>query len=252
MKIRWTPGRQGFPGFSGRYIVDSVRGQMRVRKWPRKRGTPKSREVRIQNAWFTAANLIAKNCEPSQMAKAIAMTKGTGLYPRDLLLRCMAGGIIQPVTASGRVMQVMRKVVTPVSWQGFALNLNANWNIGIGVSGSPDWPLPIRDSLGFWSVASPKLITIPPGVDWMQINASGMCPVLFNGNLTCFIVRSDGKHMARNDNVGNSNHGVSCTTGPIPVVAGETFQAFYWFGGSGVLDGNQFLTTFSGIILEGG
>jgi len=252
MKIRWDPKKQRFPGIHGKYLVDSSRGQLRVRKWPRKRGPSKSREVRIQNQWFKDANKLAKHCAASQQAQAIAMTLGTGLYPRDLLLKCMSGGIIEPVTAAGRVIQRKRKVVDPVSWQGFALNLQANWNIGIGTLGAPDWPLPTRDDLGFWSIANPSYITIPPGVDWMQLYAGGMCPSTYDGNLVILIRDQAAADHARGEAGGNTSHGNTITTGPIPVVSGQTYQANWFFTAVGILEGSTRNTFFSGVILEGG
>lgn len=72
-------------------MVDTVRGVLRVRKWPRKRGTPKSALQRWWNDWFRQANLLAKYADPMSQARAIELTKGSGLYPRDVLLKAMRG-----------------------------------------------------------------------------------------------------------------------------------------------------------------
>lgn len=252
MRIRWRPGKENFPAFHGRYVVDTSRGQLRVRKWPRKRGRPKSAAVRLQNAWFKDANRLAKHCAASQQVAAIEMTKGTGLYPRDLLLKCMSGGIIAPITAEGRELEYKRIRVDPVSWQGFALNLQANWTIGVGVLGAPDWPLPTRDDLGFWSPANPSYITVPPGVNWMQFYAGGMCTVVFNGNLVVLIRDNAVVDHCRAEAGGNTSHGATVSTGPVPVVAGQIFQANWFFTGGGTLEGTNRNTFFAGVVLEGG
>lgn len=72
-------------------MIDTVRGVLRVRKWPRKRGTPKSALQRHWIDWFKQANLLAKYVDPVQQARAIEMTKGSGLYPRDVILSAMRG-----------------------------------------------------------------------------------------------------------------------------------------------------------------
>ena len=72
-------------------MIDTVRGVLRVRKWPRKRGTPKSASQRWWNDWFRQANLLAKYADGMSQARAIHLTKGTGLYPRDIMLRAMRG-----------------------------------------------------------------------------------------------------------------------------------------------------------------
>lgn len=196
--------------------------------------------------------MIAKHCAASQQVSAIAMTKGTGLYPRDLLLKCMVGGIIAPITPDGRELLPKRKVVTPVSWQGFALNLQADWAIGVGVLGAPDWPLPTRDDLGFWSAAAPSFITIPPGVSWMQLFAGAMCTATYTGNLVMLIRDQVGVDHCRIEQGGNTNHAGTGTTGPIPVTPGETYQANWFFTGGGTLEGTNRNTYFGGIVLEGG
>ena len=72
-------------------MVDTVRGVLRVRKWPKKRGTPKSELQRYWIDWFKQANLLAKYADGMAQARAIAMTKGSGLYPRDIMLKAMRG-----------------------------------------------------------------------------------------------------------------------------------------------------------------
>lgn len=72
-------------------MIDTVRGVLRVRKWPKKRGTPTSERQLFWIDWFRQANLLAKYADPMSMARAILMTKDTGLYPRDVLLKAMRG-----------------------------------------------------------------------------------------------------------------------------------------------------------------
>ncbi len=79
------------PSIRNAIMVDTVRGVLRVRKWPRKRGTPKSALQRWWNDWFRQANLLAKYADGMAMARAIEMTKDSGLYPRDVMLQAMRG-----------------------------------------------------------------------------------------------------------------------------------------------------------------
>ena len=72
-------------------MIDTVRGVLRVRKWPKKRGTPRSALQRWWVDWFTQANLLAKYADGLSQANAIKITKGTGLYPRDVFLMAMRG-----------------------------------------------------------------------------------------------------------------------------------------------------------------
>ena len=251
MRIRWDPKGARFPAFHGKYVLYANQGQLLIRSWPRKRGPSKSAAVRRQVAWFKDANRLAKHCAASQQVSAIEMTKGTGLYPRDLLLKCMSAGIIVPVTADGRELQFRRPRVEPVEFQGFSLALTANWTIGVGPTGAPDWPLPLRDTAAFWDVAQPDRITIPPGVTTMVFFLGGNSPAVWNGNLVGIIEEVGGTVYARTDNTGTSQHSLTVSSGPIPVVAGEQYKANYNFTSNGILRGNH-TTSFGGLILGAG
>lgn len=89
--IRAIPRKGRRPVHAGRVMVDSVRGVLRVRKWPKKRGTPRSAAQRWWIDWFKQANLLAKYASDMDQARAIEMTKGSGMYPRDVLLKAMRG-----------------------------------------------------------------------------------------------------------------------------------------------------------------
>ncbi len=72
-------------------MIDTVRGVLRVRKWPRKYGKPRSALQAYWVDWFKQANLLAKYADAMSQRRAIEMTKGSGLYPRDVLLKAMRG-----------------------------------------------------------------------------------------------------------------------------------------------------------------
>ena len=223
---------------------------MRIRNWPRKRGPSKSAAVRLQNAWFKDANRLAKHCAASQQVAAIEMTKGTGLYPRDLLLKCMSGGIIAPITAEGRELQYRRQRVDPVAFQGFVLRLTADQNIGLSSFTPIIWPLPYRDTAGFWDVTQPDRITIPPGVTMIQMFSQHLASGAWNGQAIAQIKDPAGVSWGRGDNVGNTSHGLACGTGPIVVTPGQQFQNLAWNNVWGILQGTQQNTWFAGVVME--
>ncbi len=82
-------------------MIDTLRGVLRVRKWPKKRGTPRSALQRWWIDWFRQANILAKYVDGASQARAIAMTKGSGLYPRDVLLKAMRGRLYHFVDQDG-------------------------------------------------------------------------------------------------------------------------------------------------------
>ncbi len=92
MKITESiPRNRRMPSLRNVVMIDTVRGVLRVRKWPKKRGTPRSALQRWWIDWFRQANILAKYVDGASQALAIAMTKGSGLYPRDVLLKAMRG-----------------------------------------------------------------------------------------------------------------------------------------------------------------
>lgn len=83
-------------------MVDTVRGVLRVRKWPKKRGKPTSARQLFWIDWFKQANLLAKYVDGATAALAIKLTKGSGLYPRDIILQAMRGRLYWWTDDTGR------------------------------------------------------------------------------------------------------------------------------------------------------
>lgn len=83
-------------------MVDTVRGALRVRKWPKKYGKPRSALQAWWIDWFRQANLLAKYVDGMTAARAITLTKGTGLYPRDIILKAMRGRLYYWTDENGK------------------------------------------------------------------------------------------------------------------------------------------------------
>ncbi len=102
MKITGSiPRSRRMPSLRNVVMIDTVRGVLRVRKWPKKRGTPRSALQRWWIDWFRQANLLAKYVDGASQARAIALTKGSGLYPRDVLLKAMRGRLYHFIDQDG-------------------------------------------------------------------------------------------------------------------------------------------------------
>ena len=89
--LRSVPRSTKAASLRGVLMVDTVRGVLRVRKWPRKYGKPRSALQAWWIDWFKQANKLAQYADGMTQARAIAMTKGSGLYPRDVMLKAMRG-----------------------------------------------------------------------------------------------------------------------------------------------------------------
>ena len=249
MKIRADPKQQRFPILKGNLVVDSFRGTLRVRKWPRKRGPSKSQAVRDQNQWFTDANKLAKHCAASQQREAIRATLNSGLYPRDLLVKQISGGMFDLVLENGRVLTSQRAGVEAMAFNGFALRLVTPFNIPLATETAPDWPLPERDTAGFWDGVNPSFITIPNDVSMMQFNAGFMTNGAPGGHLVTLILDNASRRMARQDAEETGQHATSVGTGPVLVTPGDVWTAkfFLTLGGG---DLSAITTFFNGTVLE--
>ncbi len=82
-------------------MIDVVRGVLRVRKWPRKRGKPKSASQLFWIDWFKQANLLAKYADPMTQARSKELTAHTGMYPRDIILAAIRGRLYTWVDENG-------------------------------------------------------------------------------------------------------------------------------------------------------
>lgn len=177
------------------------------------------------NKWFTDANLLAKKLEPSQQALAIAMTLGTGLYPRDLLLRQMSGGIYDLFTGDGVHYQPRSFFRETVMFQGVILEKTAPQTLPIAALTTLSWPLPVIDTLGFWNVAAPTRITIQEGIEVVEFSA-GWGSVASIGNIvTVIVIMKDGVVVKVSGATISGNQANVVVSGPWKVEDGDFFEA---------------------------
>ncbi len=89
--IKTGPGRKRSPTYRGRFMIDTIRGKIRVRAWPRRRGPAKAPAQLFWIDWFRQANQLAKYADGLAQARAIELTKGWPWYPRDIMISAMRG-----------------------------------------------------------------------------------------------------------------------------------------------------------------
>lgn len=227
------------PALKGKLVVDTFRGQVRVRAWPRKRGPAKDGALKRQQDWFRDVTQLIKYAPASQIIDAMEATKGTGLYPRDLLMRAIASGLVDLVTADGFFLQHRNRALEPVMWQGVINRLNADLNIPAGIGTVIPWPLPVLDTNAYWNVAAPTLYTIPAGVNIVQLFAGALENLNPNGRLLLQINHSTMGALADSwSGTGGTLSGAICT-GPVVVNAGDTLSCSVLRTQAGRLSGTQ-------------
>lgn len=109
-KLTGVSRTRRMPSYRGKVMIDVLRGQIRVRKWPEKRGPPKSPLQAWWVDWFKQANLLAKYADGASLARAIDMSLGSGMYPRDILLKAMRGRLYSWVDPEGNKWRSMAAI----------------------------------------------------------------------------------------------------------------------------------------------
>ena len=249
-KNRSDTRKQRAPSFSGRFIVDSWRGQPRIRSWPRKRGPSKSPQVRLQNAWFKSAKELVKFAPARQWIAAINAVRNTGLYPADVFMRAMGQGFFDIIDHQGRTITYRQRRITPVTFQGVSIKSPVAIPAAVGGLNIVTWPLPLIDTAGFWSMAAPTRLTIPTGVTIVNVVLE-LAQVSTGGPLLLVqILDKAGLPVAFTQATSSGNVGCHAETGPIVVAAGDWFEAAYVVTRSGSF--HAFDNNFACYILEAG
>ena len=140
-------------------------------------------------------------------------------------MRMMAGNIGPIILPDGDTLTKAKKRIDPVSYEGVILELAAPQALLAGISKAIVWPLPIKDSAGFWSPGAPTLITIPAGILTVELTSQAM--TIGAGGHTLFSqIRHNGVLKVLSANT-LSNANTACLVTPgIPVNPGDTFDVF--------------------------
>jgi len=89
--IKSVPRKRRLPSMKDGLVFDVTRGTLRVRRWPRKRPGTMPAEQAFWVDWFKQANRLTKYVDGASTIRAMQITKNTGMYPRDILLKAMRG-----------------------------------------------------------------------------------------------------------------------------------------------------------------
>ena len=223
---RLDPRRLKRPSLRGAIMIDTPNGKLRMRAWPKKRGTPKSAKVREQNEWFKKTTQLIKYAAANQQREAIEAPKGTGLLPRDLLMRAVSEGFYDIYEPSGQVIGQRRKGYNRVMYQGLIAKVTNGFSLPANSLVTLSMQLPQIDTAGMYNIASPTLITIPQGIQVVDINVAIYCNVATAADLTVFIQKI-GVSGIWGGNVQEplfTDPYCQARTGPIVVTGGDQFR----------------------------
>lgn len=214
------------PSLRGALMVDTVHGKVRVRKWPKPRGKSKNPKVLMQNKWFAETTKMLKYAAPEQVISAMVASKGTGLYPRDVLMAAAAGNLYEVQDPDGHITGYRRKFIVPVIFQGLIAYAGQGLSLPAGSYTQVPWALPELDTAGFWQVGEPATLIVPEGVQVINVSFYGTTTPGSASVLTGTITKNSGSQRLTQINSASrfSNNRVSMSTGPVVVEAGEDLQ----------------------------
>jgi hypothetical protein len=209
-------------------MIDTWRGKLRVRKWPKKRGKPKSPATQFMNAWFRDAQQKMNYVDGRAMDFAISATRQTGLYPRDLMLRAASRGMFIIDDPERGLLSPRPQGVWTVAFQGLITQLASNLTLPAGVNVTVPWPAPSIDSAAFWDAAQPTRWTIPPGVNIVNLIAGFRQGSSAGGRIAVGFLKN-GAFLTSGDNASSTGtRSMSYSTGPITVAPGDYFEAQFF------------------------
>ncbi len=237
--IRSKPVPLGKLALRKELVLTTQRGQLIATSWPRKRGKPTSPITKAQNGWLKWTARALPYAASQAWDTATKAAKGTGLYPRDILTMAAAGTLYDIVTPDGRLLTRTDDQLEDRVFQGAILELTLDFNIGGGLPVVINWPLPVIDTFGFWNAGNPDRLTIPVGVNVVEL----ACGSLLNSGISeRFIIDirdQTNNVVARATSESLGAQGTSTTTGAISVIPGDWFNMQCTTGSARSLLGSQ-------------
>lgn len=223
-RSRSLPFVPHLPAVKSAFLLYSQRGGLRITKWPRKRGTPKSPVVRAINARFASAIKTIKYVDASQWDAANKMVAGTGLYPRDVLMKAMTAGWLELVQPNGTSIKLARPEIFTVTYQGARVQRTTGQSIPSNTLTTIAWQTPIIDTATIWSASNPTRLTVPTGVSRVSLRA-GITTTAIGATDVGFqrIRRNNGENVALTQ-YGTGGVNAVMDSGPLNVSPGDYFE----------------------------
>jgi hypothetical protein len=223
-KTRLVPNHQLTPALRGALVRYYSRGQWLVQSWPKKRGTPKSLKVQNQNNWFRDMVQLMKYAPERQQIIARQMAEGTGKYPHDIMMMAAAGNVYEIVLPDGSILEKYQPEVKPAVFTGCRLLRTSSLALPASTSLPIPWQSAALDTAGFWDIGDPTKITIPTGVNVVELFGGVEASDGAASFQTLRIWMSGPGYIGRFDTANQNNFRQQVFTGPIAVAPGITFR----------------------------
>jgi len=229
--------RQILPGTINRVVATTYRGKFVMRAWPKPAGAATAPPLIESQRVFRECQKLIKRVTGDAMNDAITQAKGTGLYPRDVLMSAMTVGLYDIADPEGWLITNAVYYLRPKVFQGAIIRRNTNQSIAALTETPVTWNDPQLQTVPILNAGTPSRLVVPTGVTVVNITAKIRSTGVINGTHQVLIRNQAGIMQASQQETSNARVSLTCQTGPIVVSPGNWFDVRVFFGAAGSVEG---------------
>lgn len=229
--------RQLLPGTINRVVTTTWRGKFVVRSWPKPAGKATAPPLIESQRVFSECQRLIKRVTGDAMDDAIKQAKGTGLYPRDVLMSAMTVGLYDIADPAGWLITNAVYYLRPRMFQGAIIERNTNQAIAVTTETAISWNNPILQTVPILFAGTPTRLVVPTGVSVVNVTARIRSTAVVNGIHQMLIRNQAGILMASTQETSNARVSLTCQTGPTVVSPGDWFDVRVFLGSAGTIEG---------------
>jgi len=248
-KNRGILDRQILPGSINRVVFTTHRGKFIAKKWPKKAGKATAPPLITSQQRFAEAQQLIKYVTGDDMDDAIQVAKGTGLYPRDVLMSAMTVGLYDLANVGKYLITNGVYYLRPKMFQGAIVEKASNQSVPAATPTTITWDDPVLQTVPILFPAQPTRLVVPTGVTVVELSVSLRSVATNNGAHQLLIRDKNNDIVSGIQETSNQRVTLACSTGPIVVSPGDWFVASIFFAASGTID-HTFGTRFSMSLLQ--
>ena len=229
--------RQVLPGAINRVVHTTLRGQFIAKKWPKPAGKATAPALIASQQRFADCQKLIKFVSGDAMDDAIKIAKGTGLYPRDVLMSAMTVGLYDIATTDGYVITNAQYYLRPAMFQGAIVQRSTNQAIPAGIETALSWDNPIVQTVPILNAAQPTRLTVPANTTIIELVGKIHTVAATNGGHILIIRNQANELIAVQQETSNASVGLTINSGPISVSPGDWFRLLVFFAAAGTVRG---------------
>lgn len=160
---------------------------------------------------------------------AMDAVRGTGLLPRDVLMRAISNGFYDIHNEGGEVLTYRQNFVEPKTFQGLITYPGQNFTSANNVNTAMTYGLPVLNTAGMWDPGATDRFTIPEKVQVISIYAgfgfNAVQPV--DARLWIRKAPNNPALALQSQALGFYGQGINVGLGGLVVNQGEQYQIIY-------------------------